>query len=277
MRNKILAYDALANESLYRRWLVPFEQLAKMYDGQYSSAEVWNEVKQLVPGIAEHERPVVLLRARAMELVRTCYQLPYDRAEHPQGCPYEYLASLTKGCLYTMVVQSAPREVAQQLIDELPLYADSSLGAEVTQVIRGVVDDFRHDRLEHDYDYTRCDGNCTQPDGSVGKAGDGRPGCQENPSDEEPDIELDLKRLNWSQKIRVELVCLLLKAAGADIKMHGNRKVAGFLLAYITGISQDICRKFVDNPHINDTTHKRTINQINEWMERLKMKLRMQP
>lgn len=275
---KIFIYDALANESLYRRWLAPFEQLAKMYNGQYSSAEVWNEVKQLVPGIAEHVQPVVLLRARAMELTRACYQLPYDRAEHPEGCPHDYLAALAKGCLYTMVVQSAPREVAQRLIDELPLYADSSLGAEVTQVLRGVVDDFRHDRLERDYDYTRCDAGYTQPDVDAQAAAATREAhCQEELAEATPDPEMELKDVKLSHKLRIELLRLLLKAAGADIQAHGNRKVAGQLVAYITGISQDICRKWIDNPQINYDTHKKAIDWLNHLMDKLKMKLRILP
>lgn len=290
--------DVLFDESLYCIWFTILEKVMKKYGANYPPEKVWMDVKRLAVGVAESKHPVEMFRTRTLTLLADYYHAPYEKAGHPEGNPYTFLYNVTLGCLYTMVVHSAPRDVAQLLVEEMALYADSALGGEVTQVIRRVVDDFRHDRLQRDYNYTLPGG------GIAVEEEEGNSECNENSSFEQQlkekeelicrlkeQLNQQNEQIRWLtewaeaheerepdeiksfQKIKIEILRQLLERSGADIKHHGNGKVAGELVSYLTGIPYKACAKYVGYTDDGIYSHSKELESVNNLFKKLKMDL----
>lgn len=84
-----------------------------------------------------------------------------------------------------------------------------------------------------------------------------------------------LQEIEWSDKVRLELLLRLLKKDGADMDKYGNRIKAASVMQTITGLPISTCKNYCTNRDLSHTHHEEEILKLNSILQALGMGTRL--
>jgi len=271
-------FEALLEESLFAEWADVLCQTNSMFGNNGTASFIWSRAKHYALGIADSKKPVLKFRNRCHEIRN---EFKYDEIDSRYIFtinPNEHVYSIVVGCVYTMIVLSSDDNVAQQIIDNIPVYGTVPYG-NIQNIVNAIVEKIANGDIECDYDYTKENGGITEED------------CTENDSESIGVItmsELKKKDLLIQQlqeqldayesgpitidphdKVRLEIVMRLLEEAGADFEKYGNKAEAGRMAEFITGLPPQTCRNYPTNRDINTSHHSEEVLKANTSLKKL--------
>jgi len=271
-------FEALLEESLFAEWADVLCQTNSMFGNNGTASFIWSRAKHYALGIADSKKPVLKFRNRCHEIRN---EFKYDEMDTRYLLtinPYEQVYSIVVGCVYTMIVLSADDNVAQQIIDNIPVYGTVPY-CNIQNIVNAIVEKIANGDIECDYDYTKENGGITEED------------CTENDSESVGVItmsEVKKKDLLIQQlqeqldayesgpiaiephdKVRLEIVMRLLEESGADFEKFGNKAEAGRMAEFITGLPSQTCKNYPTNRDLNTSHHSEEVLKANTSLKKL--------
>ena len=81
--------------------------------------------------------------------------------------------------------------------------------------------------------------------------------------------------INWSDKVRLDLLLRLMKKDGANIDKYGNKTKAAQIMQMITGLPISTCTNYCTNQDLSVSHHEEEILALNSKMQALEMETRL--
>lgn len=258
----------LDNEALFQEW---YEILIDV-NGRFSDAEVtasfWNDAKKYAYDCINIKKPFLKFKQIVAQ-----YYLKTEVFDE------SWRSYIIEAVICTMIVQSAGRKVADEIINKTLYDLDHtySLIFDRLKLINGfygILSKIDKGEIEKDWDYSKVDGGLTE------SADNGEETTHmQNPTDNNDEYKKKIEELQQTinlqqekiseleeqlktyeegpivvephNKVRLELLRQLFTAAGADLNKSGAKANAGKLAEYITGLHLNTCKTYLSNPELN--------------------------
>lgn len=269
-------FETLLEEDLFAEWADILCRTNSMFGKNDTASFIWQRAKHYAIGIADSKKPVLKFRNRCQEIRNEFNYNELDPRYVLSGNPYEEVYSIVVGCVYTMVVFSADKDVAQQIIDEIPVYGIVPY-CEIQNIVHGIIERISNGEIESDYDYTKENGglvdeetevidntvNATysalkEKDELIQQLQEQLSAYESGPIVEEP-----------HDKVRLEIVTKLLEESDADFEKYGNKAEAARMLELITDLPFQTCKNYMTNRDLNTTEHSEEVLKVNTSLKKL--------
>ena len=147
-------FETLLEENLFGEWADVLIDTNRIFNNNNMAAYIWSRAKHYALGIADSKNPVLKFRHRCNEIRNEFNYDPLETQYIFSGNPYEHRYSIVVGCVYTMIVFSAEERIAQQIIDNIPVYGTVPY-CEIQNVVNAIIEKISRGEIECDYDYTK--------------------------------------------------------------------------------------------------------------------------
>lgn len=304
--NKIVDFETLLEENLFGEWADLLIETNRMFGDNNMAAYIWSRAKHYALGIVDSKNPVLKFKNRCNEILNEFNYDPYDTRYIISGNPDEQVYSIVVGCVYTMIVFSAKKRIAQQIIDNIPVYGTVPY-CNVQNVVNAIIEKISKGEIAHDYDYTKDEPNFENetitPDlnlqiqkkdkevqllqeevqkakkeldktkGELKKAKKDLSKTKEVLAaiSAENDIEsthsIDKKDYKFTNNIRYELYLRLLKNSGCEPGIQTDQTTIGELWEALTGKSGEKCRQYIPARQYQTKVTMKHIPNINALLK----------
>ena len=270
-------FETLLEENLFGEWADVLIDTNRIFNNNNMAAYIWSRAKHYALGIADSKNPVLKFRHRCNEIRNEFNYDPLETQYIFSGNPYEHRYSIVVGCVYTMIVFSAEERIAQQIIDNIPVYGTVPY-CEIQNVVNAILEKISRGEIECDYDYTRekpsneeesnypdLNQQLQEKDEEIRilqkklqkskKELDKTKGELEKAkkqlevilaeNDEEATHSIDKTSYTFTNNIRYELYLRLLEKAGCEPGIQTNQTTIGDLWEALTGNSGEKCRQYI--------------------------------
>lgn len=285
-QKKTVDFESLLEENLFCEWADVLSETNNMFRDNNRATYLWERAKHYAIGVVDSKKPVLKFRNRCREIRNEFDYNPLETQYILSVNPHELVYNIVVGCVYTMIVFSAEKSVAQQIIKEIPVY-DTVRYGNIGNVVNAIIEKITNNKIEHDYDYTKTNGilgedvdDKVDEDDSeclslllhekdeeihalkneISKLQEEVKSYQEGPMIEKP-----------HNKVRLEVFYRLLEECGVDMDTYGVKASAARLAEYITDISFSTCSNHATHrkSELNAKEHKEEVDIVNEKLSEL--------
>lgn len=270
-------FEVLLEENLFQEWADLLCETNSMFGNNDTASYIWSRAKHYAIGIADSKKPVLKFKNRCHEIRNEFNFDPMDTQYILSGNPYEHVYSIVVGCVYTMIVFSAEKKIAQQIINEIPVYGVVPYCA-VQNVVHAIVDKITKGEINCDYDYTKENGE-EESDIDGDYLSETESNMQSQLKEKDEEIQHLKEELAIYQqapisddprdKVRLEVFCKLLEESGVDFDVYGTKAEAARLAEYITGLPKSTCKNYMTNRDLNTTEHSDEVLKTNTSIKKI--------
>lgn len=297
--NEIVDFEVLLEENLFGEWADVLIETNRMFNDNNLAAYIWSRAKHYTLGIADSKNPVLTFKNRCNEILNEFHYDPYDSRYIISGNPYEEVYSIVVGCVYTMIIFSAKKQIAQQIIDNIPVYGTVPY-CNVQNVVNAIIEKISKGEIERDYDYTRekpiVEDKINSPDlnqqlkekneeirnlqnelqkskkelnktkGELKKTKNQLTAILAENDDESTHC-IDKTDYKFTNNIRYELYLRLLKNSGCEPSIQTDQTTIGDLWEALTGNSGEKCRQYIPARQYQTKVTMKHIPNINALLK----------
>ena len=287
-------YIEYGEELLFRNMKDIIKALAHEYGTNQDEAEVWYNAKQVVHVLRDVNRPELLIERAATALMQGQIFNEYEGSQIILICAYVMICSAKDNAHFARFIKEMERlsytktdlhvinyhiDRMKKWVEEVPSHyddydyigeqspkADTFTRADIERIRKQIVEQEKAEKDKLAKRVEELEAQLEEKNELENKVNVLEEQLKEYETSED---------INWSDKVRLDLLLRLMKKDGANIDKYGNKTKAAQIMQMITGLPISTCTNYCTNQDLSVSHHEEEILALNSKMQALEMETRL--